>query len=263
MKNMKEAFVTNRFSEDPHTFSLLPPKKVTKLAEVLDPVRPRDVYLDQETGEKFVEISPLNHLGEDNREIAQLFASLICKGTLNVSEAVPLQLDNGTYIVGSRVIDLSKTKPLAEQMQTQVAAERWILRYIFSESDHLQGSDNNINTSGDGRFALYDFARIGENFFFMGDKVSETRIDEAINSGVASILVGKLTQLNKIISDGKLIKNIFQFVKKYFPDASIDTMFFDAKGQTIEDFQNKLSARVQSALAQFQNKLTTQQELPN
>ena len=237
---------------DPHTFIPLTPKDVIPTGLVLDPARPRTVYEDPTSGERYAQIPAKNHLGQNNYPLGQAIISLCCKGVLKVSEAVPIHTPDGNTIIASRIINLEETRPAEEDFSKNVNAERWILRYIFGDPDHSASTGSNLHTTPDGRYAWFDYAQGADNFFFLGSEINENNVLRAQEDGIAPFVLQKLQQLEENISDPSFVASIFERIEKNFPDKKMSDMFYDAADKTPLDFQQVLQSRVRSAIQQFQ-----------
>lgn len=240
---------------DPHTFIPLAPKNVVPTNLELDPLRPRAVYEDPASGEQYVEITGKNRLGQNNHPLGQMVISMCCKGILKVSEAVPIRTPDGNTVIASRIIKLEKTQPVAGDFLKEVDAERWILKHIFGDGDHPFhpfGSENNLRTTEDGRYAWFDYAQGADNFFFLGSEIYQNNVLHAQEDGIVLIVLRKLQQLETHVSDSLFITSIFERITKAFPDKKMEDMFYEGTGKTPLDFQRQLFGRIHSAIQQLQ-----------
>ncbi len=249
---MKERMGWEVTSQGPHTFIPNSPRNVLPTNLELDPIRPVTVFEDPVSGEKYAEIAEKNRLGQNNYPLGQAVISMCCKGVLNVSEALPVTTPDGKTIIASRIIDLEKTEVSSAVFSKNVDAERWILRYIFGDTDHPINSDNNLRTTPNGQFAWFDFAQGADNFFFLGSVIDQGNISHTQEDGIAFIVLRKIQLLETHISDPRFIASIFTHITKNFPDKKVQDMFYEGENKTPADFQKQLLSRVRSAIQQLQ-----------
>lgn len=249
---MKEHLGRETIPANPHNFIPLTPRDVVLTDIELDPARPRSVYEDSASGERYVQIMDKNHLGQNNYPLGQAVISMCGKGALKVSGAVPIHTPDGRTVIASRIIKLEETQPTGENFSKDVNAERWILRHIFGDADHLASTENNLHTTPNGQYAWFDYAQGADNFFFLGSEIYQNNILRAQEDGIAPLVLHKLQQLERQISDPRFITSIFERITKHFPDKRMSDMFYDSEGKTPADFQQLSLSRTRSAIQQLQ-----------
>lgn len=147
---------------------------------------------------------------------SQMFLSLILKGTMPVSDIVYIKTKNrpsGAFY--SYDIPLENIDAEYEyDAYKDVAADAFVLEYIFGESDH-RTPDNRKRGAQKYQISMYDFEIFGK-YFWKAENISQESIDMFVLLLNKKSLLKRLNDI-RIILEGEsgliFLKNIVNYIK--------------------------------------------------